>query len=68
MVLIGDAAYRLDLQNETTTITITINAEEGVEDVVEDVGRSPLPQELYQSGGRGEENGAKRRWWLSRVV
>jgi len=47
---------------------MTINAEEGVEDVVEDVGRSPLPQELYQSGGRGEENGAKRRWWLSRVV
>jgi hypothetical protein len=66
LVLVGDAAYRLDLQNKTTKMTI--NAEEGVEDVVEDVGRSPLPQELYQSGGRGEENGAKRRWWLSRVV
>jgi hypothetical protein len=36
---------------------MTINAEEGVEDVVEDVGRSPLPQELYQRGWRGEENG-----------
>jgi hypothetical protein len=55
-VLIGDAAYRVDLQNETTTMTITINAEEGVEDVVEYVGRSLLPQELYQRG-RGEENG-----------
>jgi hypothetical protein len=55
-VLVGDAAYRLNLQSETTKMTI--NTEEGVEDVVEDVGRSPLPQELYQSGGRGEEKRA----------
>ena len=53
-MLVGDAAYRLDLQNETTKMTI--NAEEGVEDVVEDVGRSTLPQELYQRGWRGEED------------
>jgi hypothetical protein len=62
LVLVGDAVYRLDLQNETTTMIITINAKEGVEDVVEDVGRSPLPQELYQRGGRGgrgEENRAR---------
>ena len=44
-MLIGDAIYRLNLQNKT--IKIIINTEEEVEDivedVVEDVRRSPLP-------------------------
>jgi hypothetical protein len=55
LVVGGDAAYRLDLQKETTTMTMMVNAEEEVEDV----GRSLLPQELYQRGGRGKENGAR---------
>jgi hypothetical protein len=53
-VLVSDTVYRLNLQNETTKITI--NAEERVEDVVEDVKKSLLPQELYQRGRRREEN------------
>jgi len=46
-MLISNAVYQLDLPNKTIIMIIIINTEEEVEDVVEDVRRSLLPQKLY---------------------
>lgn len=54
-MLISNAVYQLDLPNKTIIMIIIINTEEEVEDVVEDVRRSLLPQKLYQRKGREKE-------------
>lgn len=53
LVLVGDGAYRLDLWNKMTKMTI--NAEEGVEDIAEDVGRTRSLRNCTR-----EENRARR--------